>query len=158
MLRITKITDYGIVLMAQIAMEPSTTMHNTRDLAAATRLPLPMVSKILKTLARGGLLVGQRGTKGGYSLARPAETISISDIIEALEGSFGLTECATHGLSECQLEWFCQVRLNWLKVNQIIRNTLDQVPLSEMVPARAVPGAGRGVATAAGAPAPAVTG
>ena len=68
MLRITKITDYGIVLMAQMASEPQTTMHNARDLAAATRLPLPIVSKILKTLARGGLLTSQRGTKGGYTL------------------------------------------------------------------------------------------
>jgi FeS assembly SUF system regulator len=139
MLRITKNTDYGIVLLVQMAMEPAATIHNARDLAAATRLPLPMVSKILKTLARGGLLVSQRGTKGGYSLARPIERISISDVIRALEGKFGLTECATHGLTECQLEWYCQVRLNWLRINEIIQRTLDHVPLSDMVPARPLP-------------------
>ena len=92
MIRITKQTDYGIVLLTQLAATPERP-YNAPELAAETRLPLPMVSKILKLLARDGLLISHRGVKGGYSLrAAPAE-ISVAEIIAALEGPIALTEC-----------------------------------------------------------------
>ena len=72
MLRITKLTDYGIVLLTQMANAPAEAVHNARDLAAGSKLPLPMATKILKALARGGILASHRGARGGYLLARPA--------------------------------------------------------------------------------------
>ena len=71
MIRLSRITDYGIVLMAHLAEHPEGAPHNAREVAAETSLPLPVVSKVLKSLARAGLLVSQRGAKGGYALARP---------------------------------------------------------------------------------------
>ena len=77
MLRITKQTDYGIVLMTCFAIDEAGRVQNARDVARDTNLPLPTVSKILKALARGGVLISHRGVKGGYSLARSPEAITI---------------------------------------------------------------------------------
>src|SRR5438270_13588885 len=94
MIRLGKLTDYGLVVMSQIAQRPPADLHTARDLAAKCHLPLPTVSKILKTLLQGGLLVSQRGIKGGYSLAREPGLISIAEIISVLEGPVALTACS----------------------------------------------------------------
>jgi Rrf2 family protein len=99
--------------------------------AAEAHLPLPVVSKILKALARRGLLVSHRGAKGGYSLARPPEAITAAEMIAALEGPFGLTECAAHpGL--CVQEASCHVREPWQRINAAVRRALAQVTLAEL--------------------------
>ena len=111
MIRITKQTDYGIVLLTHLAAHAER-QYNAPELAAEARLPLPMVSKILKLLAREGLLASHRGVKGGYSLARPAEEISMAEIIAALEGPIAITECISVE-SDCSHEALCPVRANW---------------------------------------------
>ena len=132
MLRVTKLADYGIVLMTHFASYPEGQMHNARDLAAEVRLPLPMVSKILKVLAREDLLVSHRGTKGGYSLARAADGITIADIIQALEGPIAVTECTDKVNGDCNLERLCPVRSNWHRINEAIREALEKISLAEM--------------------------
>src|SRR5437773_1366764 len=92
-IRLTRITDYGIVLMSYFARERDPIMHSARDVSQASRLPLPTVNKILKILTRNGLLVSHRGVKGGYSLARKPEEISMADIITATEGPVAITLC-----------------------------------------------------------------
>ena len=96
MIRLSRLTDYGIVLMAHLASREAGTTHNAREVAAEAGLPLPVVSKILKALARDGLLESQRGSKGGYSLSRAPEEITVPEMISALEGPIGLTECTQH--------------------------------------------------------------
>ena len=81
--RISRLTDYGIVIMAHLAECEDDTAHNARELASQTRLPSPVVSKILKLLTRAGLLNSQRGSKGGYNLARVAAEISVVEMITA---------------------------------------------------------------------------
>ena len=81
MLRITRQTDYGIVLMTLFAGEHEKSVKSARDMAEETNLPLPTVSKILKCLTRGGLLESTRGVKGGYSLSRGSAQISVANII-----------------------------------------------------------------------------
>jgi Rrf2 family protein len=93
MLRMTKQTDYGIVLMTHLAQAASG-QFSAPELAEALRIPPPMVSKILKLLARDGLLVSHRGVRGGYALARPAAEISVAQVIGALEGSLAMTAIA----------------------------------------------------------------
>ena len=92
MIRITKQTDYGIVLLTHLAAQPERQL-NAPELAAETQLPLPMVSKILKLLVREGLLLSHRGVKGGYSLGRPPAEITMAEIIASLEGPIAITEC-----------------------------------------------------------------
>ena len=95
MIRLGKLTDYGLVLMTYIAHSHDRSLHTARDLAVESRLPLPTVSKLLKELLQGGLLVSQRGIKGGYSLAREPREISVAEVIAVLEGPIALTECST---------------------------------------------------------------
>ncbi len=130
MIRITKQTDYGIVLLTHLAAHADR-QYAAPELAAETRLPLPMVSKILKLLARDGLLASHRGVKGGYSLARPAEEISMAEIIAALEGPIAITECISVE-SDCSHEALCPVRSNWQRINLAVRSALEGISLAEM--------------------------
>src|ERR671922_2921649 len=107
MIRLGKLTDYGLLLMRQIARRPIGEWHTARGLAVDCRLPLPTVSKILKTLLHSGLLESQRGMKGGYILARDPSLIPITEIISALEGPFALTECSMDIAGICDLESSC---------------------------------------------------
>jgi FeS assembly SUF system regulator len=132
MLRITKLTDYGIVLLAQLANAQEGESQNARAMAEATSLPLPAVSKILKSLAQGGLLISQRGAKGGYTLSRRPEEINVAEIIDALEGPIALMECSA-GPGHCDQETSCQVRDPWQRINEAILETLRHVTLRELV-------------------------
>lgn len=131
MLRISRLTDYGIVLLAHLAGERGGTTHNARELAQRSQLPLPAVSKILKTLTHEGLLVSHRGAKGGYGLAREASGISVAEIIAALEGPIALTEC-TLGPGHCDQEITCMTRLPWQRINRAIHDALARVSLAEL--------------------------
>ncbi|OHC68923.1 MAG: SUF system Fe-S cluster assembly regulator [Rhodocyclales bacterium GWA2_65_20] len=130
MLRLSKMTDYSTVIMAYMARRPQD-VYSAAGLAAAIGVAATTASKILKTLARGKLVQSVRGAKGGYMLARAPEQISIADVIDAMEGSFGLTECSIHdGL--CAQESACPSRRNWQRLNQIVRGVLDGVTLADM--------------------------
>lgn len=148
MIRLSKLADYGIVIMATMARDHGV-QHNAAEIAAATRIPQPMASKILKTLVRSGLLRSQRGAWGGYELARPPEEISVADIITALDGPIALTACIEDGAGDCDLQALCPARANWQRINDAIRGALDQIRLSEMI--QTVPPAfrtgGRGVSS-----------
>ena len=139
MLRISKQVDYGILLLAHCSSGPRSAIHSTRDLAAESGLPVPMVSKILKGLTREGLLESQRGVKGGYRLARPAHEINVRQLIEALEGPLGITECAPDGGGDCEHESHCPVAGNWQRINLAIGRALEGISLADMT--RPAPGA-----------------
>jgi len=151
MIRMTKQADYGFVLLSRLASAPDR-VANAPELAAETRLPLPMVSKILKILGRGGVVRSHRGVKGGYSLARPAMAISAADIVRALEGPVALTVCIEGTPGECDLEPFCHVRGHWQAINVAVENALARITLAELAaptPARPLVKLGRGTAAAA---------
>src|SRR5215471_17409204 len=104
MIRLAKLTDYGLVLMTIMARQSLAANHTARDLAASSRLPLPTVSKVLKQLLQSGLLISHRGTKGGYGLAKSPADISVAEIVTAMEGPIALTECSTDTTGLCDLE------------------------------------------------------
>lgn len=132
MIRITRQTDYGILVLAHMASMPTDTVHTARDVARWSGIPQPMASKILKTLAREGMLVSHRGVKGGYSLAVHPDRITVGDVLRAMEGPVAMTECSAHpGL--CGQERVCLVRVNWQRLNLAIRQALDRIPLHEMI-------------------------
>ena len=132
MFKLSKTTDYGIVLMAQLASEPSPVPQNARELAAGSDLPVPMVSKILKALAKEGLLSSQRGAKGGYALARDPEELPVAEMIRVLEGPLALTDCAV-GPSVCSHESACVVREPWQQINRVVERALEDVTLADLV-------------------------
>ena len=134
MIRLTRQSDYGIVLMTELAQEP-VEPKSAPDLSGTLQIPLPMVSKILKLLAREGLLVSQRGSKGGYSLARAAAEISVVDIVTALEGPIAITDCTDETVSahDCSREDICTVRGHWHVINQAVSRALRSVTLADMI-------------------------
>lgn len=131
MIRMSKESDYGILLLTQLAGLSGGLVFSARELSERTRVPLPMVSKILKTLAREGVLASQRGAKGGYVLARNPAEISIAEVIDALEGPFALTECIEHP-GDCYQEAICGVRRNWQTINRKVKEALEDISLAEM--------------------------
>lgn len=131
MLRITKQTDYGIVLLTALAEEPAR-LVNAPELAQETSLPQPMVAKILKLLARSGILESHRGVNGGYCFARPPEELSVAEVITALEGQIAITECTDDTSGLCPQETTCAVRSNWNRINLAIQEALGRISLAEM--------------------------
>lgn len=131
MIRMSKETDYAIVLLTVFAGGATDSVFSSRELSERVRVPLPMVSKVLKALSKGGLLLSQRGARGGYVLARPAEEISIADVMQATEGSVALTECLDQP-GDCIQEPTCHVRGHWEKINDRVLSALDEVSIAEM--------------------------
>jgi FeS assembly SUF system regulator len=133
MIKISKLADYGIVLLTCMANKPLENTYTARDLSAATGLPLPMVSKVLKLLARKEILDSQRGVKGGYSLSRSPEEISAARIIAALDGPIALTSCLDGNDNCCGIETRCTIRNYWELINRRIVDSLERVSLAEMI-------------------------
>jgi FeS assembly SUF system regulator len=131
MIRMTRLTDYGIMLLTYFARGSQDPMRSARDLSREAHLPLPTVSKLLKVLARQGLLEAHRGVKGGFTLARRPEEITVAQIIDALEGPIGVTECSAHS-GGCDIERHCIVKSNWRKINRVVLEALDKITLAEM--------------------------
>jgi FeS assembly SUF system regulator len=132
MLRISKIVDYGILVLTHMATQ-STQVCSAADLAASLGLGQPVVSKVLKLLAQRGLVASTRGAHGGYRLGRGAAQISVAEIIDALEEQpFGLTECtALPGV--CSVEDACHIRPHWQRINRLVRHTLESVSVADMI-------------------------
>jgi FeS assembly SUF system regulator len=137
MFRLSRMTDYGIVLLAHLASErdggaEALAPRNARELAAQVDLPLPVVSKVLKQLARGGILESHRGAKGGFSLTRRPEDLSVAELVTALDGPVALTQCVVDpGL--CDHESTCAVRSPWQVINRVVENALSEVSLADLV-------------------------
>jgi FeS assembly SUF system regulator len=130
MFRISKLTDYGTVILACLAATPDRRLTAT-EVAERTRLGLPTVSKLLKSFHRAGLLTSTRGARGGYQLARPAAAISAAAIIDAIEGPVAITECSGNH-SACDLELSCSTGNAWQRINDAIRRSLDEITLAQL--------------------------
>ena len=131
MIRMTRLTDYGIMLLTLFARDSTHGMKSARDLSQEAKLPLPTVSKILKLLARHGLLKAHRGVRGGFTLSRKPDAITMAEVIGALEGPIGVTDrCAPP--SDCGIEKSCIVKSNWLRINKVVLEALARITLAEM--------------------------
>ncbi|MDA1192102.1 MAG: SUF system Fe-S cluster assembly regulator [Candidatus Poribacteria bacterium] len=131
MIRITKQTDYGIFLLVQFAGRPRDYVYTARQLSDETGIPAPMVSKILKLLVGGDVLISHRGVNGGYALSRDADQISLAEIVRVLEDGVAMTECLSSP-GDCKQESTCGTRANWFKVNRVIEKALEEVSLRDM--------------------------
>jgi FeS assembly SUF system regulator len=131
MLRLSKLSDYAIVLMTAMAAEPEC-QHSAAYLASRAQLSKATASKLLKRLAQSKLVLASRGRHGGYMLARSGPGISVTEIIEAIDGPLGLTECSVHG-GNCEVESHCSVKPHWRLINQAVRRALGDVTLEQLV-------------------------
>lgn len=131
MFRVSRLTDYATLVMTCIATHPGDVL-STAQIAEEAHLELPTVSKLLKSLGHAGLVDSFRGVNGGYRLARPAQKISLADIVEAIEGPLGMTEC-TLSEGQCEREAQCGVRGSWQRINHVLDNALRAMSLADML-------------------------
>jgi FeS assembly SUF system regulator len=129
MLRISKMTDYAILLMAELTRQGETLSAHV--LADRIRVEAPTASKALKLLAGAGLLSSYRGANGGYRVTRPASRISVAEIIAAIEGPIAMTECSVE-VGLCHQEDSCHLRSNWQRISVAVSRALEEVSLAEM--------------------------
>lgn len=131
MLKLSKLTDYAIVTACHCAKEPLK-VQTAAELSSTLGIALPTMKKILKTMTQHGLFESVRGAHGGYRIADDPFAISVAQIIAAMEGPIGLTEC-TQAQNHCQQSQECDLSGNWAKINQAIQTALEAVTLADMV-------------------------
>lgn len=135
MLRLSKLTDYAVVVMARLARDgalPDGRVQTAPGLALATGIAEPTVAKVLKALGQAGLVEGMRGARGGYRLMRPLTEVTLSEVIVAIDGPIALTACVDGGLGNCEAESICAVRGRWDPVNDAIRRALSDITVADL--------------------------
>jgi FeS assembly SUF system regulator len=132
MIRLSKLTDYAIVVMSEMGRRPDAT-HTVAQLADRTGVPAPTVAKLMKSLTPAGLMRSQRGASGGYVLALAPAEITVADIVTALDGPIALTACVDGADESCGVETLCPMRGGWEKINSAIRAALESVTLADMM-------------------------
>jgi FeS assembly SUF system regulator len=149
MLRLSKLTDYAVVVLVRLS-SGSDGVQTSPGIAAATGIPEPTVAKVLKFLASAGLVASQRGARGGYRPVRALSAIAVAEVIAAIDGPIALTACVEGSSGGCESEHLCPMRGRWDPVNEAIKHALSGISLADMrdatfrqfiVPAAAFPAA-----------------
>ena len=147
-MRLSHLADYAVVLMTAAARRDAGERLSATELSAETGVPLPTTQKLMGQLATAGLLDSARGAAGGFSLSRPADQISLADVVEAVEGPIAMTVCSgSDGPSDCALDAHCRVKPHMGIVGSAVRGALGAVSLSELAKPVRPNGAGVGVAS-----------
>lgn len=120
-----------MLVITRLAESPSELL-SAQQVADECHLELPTVSKVLKLLSKASLLNSVRGARGGYRLERPATDITVTDVICAIEGPIGVTECSIEPGS-CSHESVCQLRGNWHVIDREIHRLLDNLSIADML-------------------------
>jgi FeS assembly SUF system regulator len=131
-MRLSSLADYAVVLMSAAARHCGHARLNAAQLAEETGIPVPTAQKLVSKLSAAGLIKSVRGAGGGLKLARPPATISLAEIIEAIEGPIAMTACVETGKHDCGLEGACRVQPHWGVVNATVRGALDGVKLTSL--------------------------
>jgi FeS assembly SUF system regulator len=131
MIRLSKLTDYAVVVLSRMSHDAGA-VHTAPALSRSTGVPEPTVQKCLMLLARASLVASRRGAAGGYALARPADAISVAEIIAAMDGPIALTACVDGASGGCGVERVCAMRGGWDRVNSAIKGALEGVTLADM--------------------------
>jgi FeS assembly SUF system regulator len=131
MIILSKLADYGVIVATHLAAHPDR-QETAAAVAAATRLPPATVAKLLKALAHAGLVSATRGATGGYRLARLPAAISIAEVVAAIDGDIGMTQCSVHA-AECERTNYCPTRPHWAAINRAVGAALSAITLAEMI-------------------------
>ncbi len=132
MLRLSKMTDYAVVVMGRLACRPDA-RQSAVEIAEATGLAAATVSQVLKALSAYDLVSGARGPRGGYMLARRPAAISVAEIVTALDGPVAITDCVEGADDPCNVASLCLMKGSWDAVNTAIEAALTSVTLEDML-------------------------
>ena len=138
MLRFSKKADYGLMALQYIASVQfgdvvRTRVVDTKEIAEEYNIPTELLAKVLQTLAKHGLIESQNGPKGGYLLAREPGAITIAQVLEAIEGPIGITDCYHQESSACLQHEHCNIRTPLLKVQDSIYQLLNSMTVENMM-------------------------
>lgn len=131
MIKFSKLTDYAVVLLATLSR--SDELMSASALSAATKLPEPTVSKVLKLLAKANIVDSVRGVNGGYKLAYTTNKINVAQIVTGIEGPVSLASCVDTDHDSCSYSSACPVKGRWDPVNDAMKNALESVSLEDMI-------------------------
>jgi Rrf2 family protein len=131
MLRLSKKADYALIAMKHLAMHRDTASTSAREIAEHYDIPIELMAKVLQRLVRMGLLTSHQGTRGGYTLSRPSTTITVADVIQAIDGPFTVTSCSTDD-NTCEQFGKCSIRDPLWRIRERILSALGTVSLAEM--------------------------
>lgn len=132
MMKLSKMTDYAVVILADMAARNGEKV-SAAAIAVSTKLPEPTVSKILKALARHNIVSSTRGMNGGYSLGRQPEDINMAHVIAATDGPIVLTSCVNQSTECCDRSHSCSMKGQWNPVNRAMQTALENVSLQQMM-------------------------
>ena len=138
MLKLTKKADYGLIALRHLACQAQNgsikVTGSAKEIADRYRIPLPLLSKVLQTLVRNGLLVSEQGATGGYKLARDPHEITALEVIRSIDGPIILTQCFTEHDEpiECDQSELCPVREPLRKVHEGILRLLSGITISDL--------------------------
>ncbi|MDO8793638.1 MAG: Rrf2 family transcriptional regulator [Vicinamibacterales bacterium] len=131
MLRLSKKADYALIAMKHLAQKQDATSASAREIAAAYNIPIELMAKVLQKLVHMGLLRSVQGTRGGYVLGKASKTITVGDIIQAIEGPFSVTACSAER-NTCEQFGKCSIRDPLWRIKERIVAALGTVSLAEM--------------------------
>jgi FeS assembly SUF system regulator len=142
MFRLSKLTDYAVVVLVRLARSGATNgaVQTSPGISVSTGIPEPTVAKVLKAMAGKGLVTSLRGAHGGYRLNRGLCSIRVAEVIEAIDGPIALTACVDGG--DCESQCLCPMRGRWDPVNAAIRAALNRITLADMESAAMPPAFG----------------
>jgi FeS assembly SUF system regulator len=132
MIRVSRLTDYGVVLMCEMALggEPS---FSARYLSEKTRVSDSAIRKILKLFGKAKLVSSVRGPKGGYMISKKPELIMLLDVVHAIDGPVAVTLCSSHAGAMCKFEHTCAARDGWMSINTILQKTLANISIADFL-------------------------
>lgn len=131
MIKLSKLADYAVVVL-QALRSGEDTVYNASRLSAATKLPEPTVSKILKKLKKAGILQSIQGPKGGYFISEGAGVITVLSVIEAIDGPVYVVDCIDEDAMDCSIQADCSVKGRWSTVNEAIRSSLESITIESL--------------------------
>jgi|SRR5688572_22730160 Rrf2 family protein len=131
MLRLSKKADYALMAMKHLAQKTGVSSTSAREIAEQYDIPIELMAKVLQRLVRTGLLVSTQGTRGGYTLSRASTSISVADVIQAIDGPFTVTACSTEN-ADCEQYSKCNIRDPLWQIRERIVAALGTVTLAEM--------------------------
>jgi Rrf2 family protein len=131
MLRLSKKADYALMAMRHLAQKTGGPSTSAREIAEQYDIPIELMAKVLQRLVRTGLLVSTQGTRGGYALSRSSSSISVADVIQAIDGPFTVTACSTEN-SDCDQYSKCSIRDPLWQIKERIVAALGTVTIAEM--------------------------
>ena len=131
MLRITKMTDYAVLILANLALY-DIKMLTAKEIASETHISLPTTQKILKKLNRKNLVISKQGASGGYSLDPETKKLSVATLLEKLDGDLSITQCSSND-DQCEVEDFCNIGNAWQMINQRVQWALNDITLGDLI-------------------------